>query len=137
MYDRPSAPLELEIRMLRAEVLEIMLYGCVAWIPRACHYDTLRRAHHSFLARYIGRRESNRTDHPIFNLDTLMKTGSESIDAIMRRRWILFAGIVADMEDTRRPNGVFGGLMGGAGCVGGARTRVDGVYPGLPQSVRY
>ena len=41
LYDRPSAPLELNIRMLRAEVLETMLYGCVTWSPRACHYDTL------------------------------------------------------------------------------------------------
>ena len=29
LYDRSSAPLELKIRMLRAEVLETMLYGCV------------------------------------------------------------------------------------------------------------
>ena len=29
LYDRPSAPLELKIRMLKAEVLEAMLYGCV------------------------------------------------------------------------------------------------------------
>ena len=51
LYDRPSAPLELKIRMLRAEVLETMLSGCVTWSPRACHYDTLRRAHHRFLTR--------------------------------------------------------------------------------------
>ena len=51
LYDRPSAPLELKIRMLRAEVLETMLYGCVTWSPRACRYDTLRRAHHRFLTR--------------------------------------------------------------------------------------
>ena len=44
LYDRLSAPLELEIRMLRAGVLETMLYGCVTWSPHACHYDTLRRA---------------------------------------------------------------------------------------------
>ncbi|CAN0330209.1 unnamed protein product, partial [Ascophyllum nodosum] len=31
LYDRPSAPLELKIRMLRAEVLETILYGCVTW----------------------------------------------------------------------------------------------------------
>ena len=43
LYDRPSAFLELKIRMLRAEVLKIMLYGCVTWSPHACHYDTLRR----------------------------------------------------------------------------------------------
>ena len=54
LYDRPSAPLELKIRMLRAEVLETMLYGCVMWSPRACHYNTLRRAHHRFLTSYIG-----------------------------------------------------------------------------------
>ena len=29
LYDRPSAPLEFKIRMLRAEVLETKLYGCV------------------------------------------------------------------------------------------------------------
>ena len=44
LYDRLSAPLELKIRMLRAEVLETMLYGCVTWSPCACHYDMLRRA---------------------------------------------------------------------------------------------
>ena len=54
LYDRPSAPLELKIRMLRAEVLETMLYGCVTWSPRACYYDTLRRAHHRSLTRCIG-----------------------------------------------------------------------------------
>ena len=42
LYDRPSAPLELKIWVLRAKVLETMLYGYVTWSPRACHYDTLR-----------------------------------------------------------------------------------------------
>ena len=54
LYDRPSAPLELKIRMLRVEVLETMLYSCVTWSPRARHDDTLRRAHHRFLTRCIG-----------------------------------------------------------------------------------
>ena len=81
LYDQPSAPLELKIRMLRAEVLETMLYGCVTWSPRACHYETLGRAHHRFLTRCIGWRKHNRADHPISYLDTLLKTGSESIEA--------------------------------------------------------
>ena len=54
LYDRPSAPLELKIQMLRAEVLETLLYGCVIWSPRACHYDTLRRDRHRFFIRCIG-----------------------------------------------------------------------------------
>ena len=42
LYDRPSASPELKNRMLRAEVLETIMYDCLTWNPRACHYDTLR-----------------------------------------------------------------------------------------------
>ena len=118
LYDRSSAPLELKIRMLRAEVLKTMLYGWVTWNPRACHYDTLRRVHHRFLTRYIGWRNNNRAKNPIYYPDTLIKTCSESIEATLRRRLILFAEFVARMVDTRLPKCVmFGELMKGAGCV--------------------
>ena len=79
LYDRPSAPLELKSRMLKAEGLETMLYGCVTWSSRACYYDMLRRAHHMFPTRCTGWRKNKRIDHPISYLDTLNKTGSESI----------------------------------------------------------
>ena len=121
LYDRPSAPLELKIRMLRAEVLETMLYGCVTWSPRACHYDTLRRAHHRFLTHCIGWRKHNRADQPISYLDTLLKTRSESIEATLRKRRILFAGFVARMEDTRLPKCVM--FWWGARAVWGARKK--------------
>ena len=51
---------------------------------------------------------------------TLIKTGSESIEATIRRRRVLFAGSVARMEDTRLPMCVMSGDLGGggAGCVG-------------------
>ena len=100
LYNRPSAPLELKIRMLKAEVLETMLYGCVTWSPRACHYDTLRRAHHSFL-HWIAKAHSHRP--PDLLRRNLVKTGSESIEATLRKRMILFAGSVVRMEDTRLP----------------------------------
>ena len=84
-----------------------------------CHYDTLRRAHHRFLTRCIGWRKHNRADHPISYLDTLVKTGGESIEVTLRRRRILFAGFVARMEDTTLPRWVmFGEMVGGADCVG-------------------
>ena len=88
LYDQRSAPLELKIRMLRAEVLETILYSCVTWSSRACHYNTLRQAHHRFLTGCIGWRKHNRANHLIFHLDTLIKTGSESIEATLRRRRI-------------------------------------------------
>ena len=120
LYDRPSAPLKLKIRMLRGDVLETMLYGCVTWSPRACHFYTLRRAHHRFLTPCIIWQKHNRADHTISYLNTIIKTGSESIEATLRRRRILFAGFVARMEETRLPKCVmFGELVGGAGCVGG------------------
>ena len=78
----------------------------------------------------IGWRKENRTDHSISYLDKLLKTGSESIESIVRRRWILFAGLlVARTEDTRLPKCVmFGKLVGGAGCVGGQEKSGWGVY---------
>ena len=77
LYDRPSAPPELKIWMLRAEVFETILYSCVTWSPCACHYDTLHRAHQRLLTRCIAWRNHNRADHPVSYLDTLIKTGSE------------------------------------------------------------
>ena len=128
LYDRPSAPLELKIRILRAEVVETMLYGYVPWSPRACHYDTLGRAHHRFLTRCIGWQKHNRANHPISYLKTHIKTGSESIGATLRRRRILFAGFVASMEVTRLPKCVmFGELVGRAGCVRGRKKSGWGV----------
>ena len=115
----------LKIRMLRAGVLETMLYGCVTWSPRACPYDTLRQAHHRFLTRCIGWRKHNRADHPIFYLDTLIKTGCESIAATLRRRRILFAGFVARMEDKRLPKCVIFGEMLGARAMWGARKKSE------------
>ena len=115
--------------MLRAEVLETMLYGCVTWSPRACHYDTLRQVHDRFLARCIGWRKHNRADHPISYLETLVETGSESIEATLRRRRIFFAGFVAHMEVTRLPKCVlFGEMVGGAGCVGGQEKEWMGCF---------
>ena len=94
LYDRPSAPLEIKFRMLKAEVLEIILqYGCVTSSPRACYYDMLHQAYHSFLTLCIGCRKNIRTNHLISCLNTLIETGSESIDAIMRRRWVLFGDL--------------------------------------------
>ena len=106
-----------------------MLYGCVTWSPRACHYDTLRRAHHRFLTRCIGWRKHSRADYPISYLDTLLKTESESIEATLRRRQILFAGFVARMGDTRLSKCVmFGEMVGRADCVGGQEKERMGCF---------
>ena len=126
LYERPSAPLELKIRMLRAEVFETMLYGYVTEPARVpLHHaepsppqlpDSLHRL-------------NNHTDRPISYPDTLIKTESESIEATLCRRRILFAGFVACMEDTRLPKCVmFEKLVGSAGCVGGQEKEWMGCF---------
>ena len=110
--------------MLKAEVLERMRYGFITWSPRSCHCDALGRAHHNLLTRCIGWQKQNRTDHLISDLDTLVKTESESIEATLRKKRILFAGFVARMEDTTLPKCVmFGELVGGAVSAGGQETK--------------
>ena len=130
LYNRSErSPRAQNPRMLRAEVLETMLYGCVTWSPRACHYNTLRRTHHRFLTRRIRWRKHKRADHPISYLDTLIKTGNESIEATLRRRRILFAGFLARMKDTRLPKCMmFGEMVGGAGCVRGQEKEWTGCF---------
>ena len=43
LYDRTTAPLCLKVRMLKAEVIETPLYGCVTWTLRAEHFAKLQR----------------------------------------------------------------------------------------------
>ena len=64
--------------------------------------------------------EQKRDDHTLSYADALAKTASESIEAIVRKRRILFAGFVARMEEERLPQRVmFGELVGGKGYSGG------------------
>ena len=81
------------------------------------------------MTRCIGWRKNDRAEHPISYLDTLIKTGSESIEATLRRRRILFAGFVVRIKDTRLPKCVmFGELVGGAGCVGDQEKEWTGCF---------
>ena len=109
--------------MLRAEVLETMLYSCVTWSPRACHYDTLRGARHSFLTRCISWQINNLANYSISYLDTLVETGSVNIEATKRRRWISFAGFAALVEDTGLPKCMMFGEGLGARAASGARKK--------------
>ena len=88
-----------------------------------------------FSTRCIDWRKYNRADHPISFLDTLIKTGSESIETTLRRRRILFAGFVGRMEDTRLPKCVmFGEMVGGADCVGGQEKERIGCFLDNPRA---
>ena len=114
LYDRPGVRLRLKVRLLNAEVVETLLYGCMTWSPNKPDYDRLRRVHHFMLLRCLGWRKRKRDDHTLSYADALAKTASESIEAIVRKRRILFAGFVARMGEERLPLRVMlGELVGG------------------------
>ena len=122
IYDCPGVRLRLKVRLLKAEVVETLLYGYITWSPNKPNYDRLRRVHHSMLLRCLGWRKRKRDDHTLSYADALVKTASEGIEAIVRKRRILFAGFVARMGEKRLPQRVmFGELVGGKGYSGAKR----------------
>ena len=120
IYNRPGVRLRLKVRLLKAEVVETLLYGCMTWGPKKPDYDRLRRVHCSMLLRCLGWRKRKHDDHTLLYADALAQTDSESVEAIVRKRRILFAGFVARMGEERLPQRVmFGEFVGGKGYTGG------------------
>ena len=93
IYDRPGVRLRSKVRLLITEVVETLLYGCMTWSPNKPDYDRQRRVHHSMLLRCLGWRKRKRDDHTLSYADALAKTAPESIEAIVRKRRVLFCGI--------------------------------------------
>ena len=73
IYDRPGVRLRLKVRLLKAEVVETLLYGCMTWSPNKPDYDRLQRIHHSMLLRCLGWRKRKRDDHTLSYTDALAK----------------------------------------------------------------
>ena len=114
--DRPGVRLRLKVRLLKAVVVETLLYGCMTWSLNKPDYDRLRRVHHSMLLRCLGWWTRKCDNHTLSYADVLAKTASESIEAMVRKRRILFAGYVARMGGERLPQRVmFGELVEGEG----------------------
>ena len=142
IYVLPGVRLRLKVRLLKPEVVETLLYGCMTWSPNKPDYDRLRRVYHSMLLRCLGWRKQKRDDHILSYADALAKTVSESIEAIVRKRRILFAGFVTRMREERLPQWVmFGELVGGKGYSGGQEKDLvahlkEDIYVGLWNEIR-
>ncbi|CAB1098510.1 unnamed protein product [Ectocarpus sp. CCAP 1310/34] len=125
MYDRRRAYRQLKIRLLQAEVVETLLYGCASWSLTAEHYTKLNGTHRQFLTGCIGWSKRKRSDRrPLSNAQALIQAGcEETIEATMRKRRLCFAGFVLRMEDNRLPKRMLLGAMAGVlGCRGGQQS---------------
>ena len=101
LFDKPSAPLRLKTRLLRAEAMKALLYGCMTWAPRNAHYRQLRTTHHKLLLRVIGYRRVRGTYRQMSYAKALKKIRSQRVEAIIRQRRLLFAGAFARQGDKR------------------------------------
>ena len=88
------------------EVIATLLCSCTTWNPNNPDYDGLRRVHLCMLLRCFGGRKRKRDDHTLSYADALAKAASESIERILSKRRILFAGFVERMGGERLPQRV-------------------------------
>ena len=93
----PKVTLSLKTRMVKAEAIEALLYGCSTWTLRQEHYAKLRTVHHRVLLRIIGA-QRKRPDHRMTPYNRALEiTGCESIETTLRTRR-LFCGRVLSSE---------------------------------------
>ena len=104
LYGQPKVALSLKTRMVKAEVIEALLYGCSTWTFRQEHYTKLRTVHHRVLLRIIGA-QRKRPDHRMTSYNRALEiTGCESIETTLRTRRLLWAGTLLRISVGRLPN---------------------------------
>ena len=147
LYDMEAAPFALKLRMLKAEVMENLLYGCVTRTLGKEHFAELRTAHNRFLLRIIGFQHRQHPDHLILYAKALTKAQSESVKTIILKRRLLFAGAVQRTQTARLTRRVTSGTMAGGENPGPGRPektwaqclvdslRVDRATEGSTESV--
>ena len=86
LYDQPKVALSLKIRMVKAEAIEALLYGCSTWTLRQEHYVKLRTVDHRVLLRIIGT-QRKRPDHRMTKYNHALEiTRCKSIETTLRTR---------------------------------------------------
>ena len=121
LFDRPRAPWRLKVRLLRAEAMEALLYGCMTWASRRDLYWLLRRTHHRLLLRVMGYRRERGTYRQLSYAQALKKTGCQSVEATIRQRRLLFAGAMARQPAGRLPKRLMDGKLVGGEAPGKGR----------------
>ena len=113
LYGQPKVALSLRTRMVKAEAIEALLYGCSTWTLRQEHYAKLRTVHHRVLLRIIGA-QRKRPGHRMTSYNRALEiTGCESIEIKLRTRRLLWAGTLLRMSGGRLPKRIiFGNLKG-------------------------
>ena len=97
--------------MLKAEVMETLLYGCVTWTLGEEHFADLRSAHHNLLLRIIGFQRRQRIDHLMSYAKVVKTSQCESVGMTIRKQRLPFAGAVQRTTNERLPHLVMLGTL--------------------------
>ena len=98
--------------MLKAEVMETLLYGCVTWTLGKEHFAELRTAHHRFLIRIIGFQRRQRPDHLMSYAKALKKAQCGSVETTILASPVC-GGRTADHNERLIRRVMFGTMAGG------------------------
>ena len=114
LYGQPKVAFSLKTRMIKAEAIKPLLYGCSTWTLRQEHYAKLRTVHNRVLVRIIGA-QRKRPDHQMTSYNRALEiTGCESIETTLRTRRLLWAGTLLRMSGGRLPKRIMFGNLEGA-----------------------
>ena len=114
LYGQPKVALSLKTRMVKAEAIEALLYGCSTWTLRQEHYAKLRTVPHRVLLRIIGA-QRNRPDHRMSSYNRALEiTRCERIETTLCTRRLLWAGTLLRMSSGRLPKQIMFGNLEGA-----------------------
>ena len=78
LYVQPKVALSLKTRMVKAEAIEALLYGCSTWTLRQEHYAKLRTVHHRVLLRIIGA-QRKRPDRRMTSYSHALEPGARAL----------------------------------------------------------
>ena len=114
LYGQPQVALSLKTRMVKAEAIEALMYGCSTWTLRQEHYAKLRTVHYRVLLCIIGA-QRKRPDHRMTSYNRALEIiGCETIETTLRARRFLWAGTLLRMSGGRLPKRIMFGNLEGA-----------------------
>ena len=108
----------------------------VTWTLGPENFAKLRTAHHNLLLRIVGFQRRQRTDHRMWYAKALKKVQRESVETIIRKRRLLFAGAVQRTTNERLTHRVMFGTMTGGVNPGRGRPEVGPVSGRRHQGIR-
>lgn len=120
VWSNHDITLTTKIALYRAVVISTLLYGAESWTTYKRHLSKLEAFHQRCLRNIL----KVKWEDKVSNTEILAKTSCSSIEALVRKRQLQWAGHVIRMDSARLPKAVFyGELKEGRRQLGKPRKR--------------